>query len=74
VRKLFLFALLVFALPLWANTPGQHAVTLSWTNNCTGSTACTFNLYRGTAAGVCNGTPTPYVKGIASPTYKTPWD
>ena len=66
---LVLEILLAFSAPVWANTPGQHSVTLTWTNNCTGTVPCTFNLYRGTAAGVCSGTPTPYVKGIANPTF-----
>jgi hypothetical protein len=59
--------LLAFSVLCFANTPGQHSVTLTWTE--TGCPTCTFNLYRGSATGVCSGTPTPYVKGITTTTY-----
>ncbi len=55
---------LVFALTLAANTPGKHTVALSWTASTT--SGATYNIYRGTAAGVCTGTPTPYATGITT--------
>jgi hypothetical protein len=67
MKKTFLLCLLLFALPLWANTPGKHAVNLSWTASITAGV--TYNLYRGSTAGVCNGTQTPYVTGIATTTF-----
>lgn len=57
-----------FVLPLllaslaWANTPGQHSVSLTWTASIT--PGVTYNVYRGASAGVCTGTPTPYATGI----------
>lgn len=60
------FAVILLS-PVWANTPGQHHVTLSWTASTT--SGVTYNLYRGSSAGVCSGTPTPYVTGITGTTY-----
>jgi hypothetical protein len=51
----------------WANTPGKHSVSLKWTASTT--PGVTYNLYRGSAPGVCNGTPTPYATGITSPSF-----
>jgi hypothetical protein len=51
----------------FANSPGKHAVTLKWSPSTT--TGVTYNVYRGTAAGVCSGTPTPYATGVASTQY-----
>ena len=71
--KLILISLATFALifglanAAFANTPGKTPpVTLTWTDPCT---ACTFNMYRGSATGVCTGTPTPLVTGISGLTY-----
>jgi hypothetical protein len=47
-------------------TTPAHSVALSW-NASTGATS--YDLYRGTATGVCSGTPTPY--GTASTTNYT---
>jgi len=59
------WALLVLLSGLaWANTPGKHAVTLTWTASTT--SGVTYNVYRGTAAGVCSGTPIPYATGVSS--------
>lgn len=66
-RILLLLAVVVGLAVALGNTPGQHSVTLTWTASATPNV--TYNLYRGTAAGVCGGTPTPYVKGITAPTY-----
>lgn len=41
-----------------ANTPGQHSVSLNWQDS--DGTIVSYNVYRGTAPGVCSGTPTPY--------------
>jgi hypothetical protein len=57
-------ALVLFA---HADTPGKHGVILSWTASTTAGV--TYNVYRGTAAGVCSGTPTPYATGITSTTF-----
>lgn len=59
--------ILLLASVAHGNTPGKHSVTLSWTASTTAGV--TYNLYRGTAAGVCNGTPTPYVTGISGTSY-----
>jgi hypothetical protein len=56
----------IFQIPAVCNTPGSHTVTLTWT---AGAGDQTYNVYRGTAAGVCNGTPTPYATGITATTY-----
>lgn len=52
---------------LLANTPGQHTVKLTWTASTT--SGVTYNVYRGSAAGVCTGNPTPYATGITGTTY-----
>lgn len=63
--KLKLFAVTILLSSLaWANTPGKHSVTLNWTASTT--SGVTYNLYRGAAAGVCSGNPTPYATGITS--------
>ena len=64
LRYVLLFLLVGTA---WPNTPGQHKVTLSWTASTTAGV--TYNLYRGTATGVCSGNPTPYATGISGTTY-----
>lgn len=53
--------LAITAVPAHANTPGQHSVTLTWTASTT--TGVTYNIYRGSSAGVCTGTVTPYSQG-----------
>jgi TRAP-type uncharacterized transport system substrate-binding protein len=63
-RALFLILMLACAVEAFANQPGQHQVSLSWTAS--GTAGVTYNIYRGTAAGVCTGTPTPYATGIAT--------
>jgi fibronectin type 3 domain-containing protein len=64
LKKLALLFVLFSSLAAFANTPGKHSVTLTWTAST--STGVTYNLYRGTAAGVCSGTPTPYAIGIST--------
>lgn len=59
-----LFALLLLPLVALANTPGKHSVTLTWTASTTAGV--TYNLYRGSAAGVCSGNPTPYASGLTT--------
>jgi hypothetical protein len=57
-RCLAVFVFCVFAFyKCGANTPGTHTVLLTWTAS---SNAITYNVYRKTTTGVCNGTPTPY--------------
>ena len=60
-------ALVLAATWALANTPGQHSVVLTWTASTT--SGVTYNLYRGSTAGVCTGTPTPYATGITAATY-----
>lgn len=55
--KRLILLLLLSTLAL-ANTPGQHSVSLTWSE--TDTTVVSYNVYRGTATGVCSGTPTPY--------------
>ena len=66
MKKILLVAML-FSISAMANTPGKHTVSLSWTASTT--SGVTYNIYRGTAAGVCNGTPTPYTTGIATTSF-----
>lgn len=58
---------LALAASACANTPGKHGVVLAWTASPT--SGVTYNIYRGSTAGVCNGTPTPYVTGVSGTTY-----
>ena len=67
MRKLCFFIVTLLAVSASANTPGKHTVALSWTAST--SAGVTYNIYRGTAAGVCNGTPTPYATGITGTSY-----
>src|SRR5581483_12249331 len=67
MRRRILVSVLLLAIPAVANSPGQHKVTLKWTASPTAGV--TYNLYRGTAAGVCNGTPTPYATGITGTSF-----
>lgn len=55
---IFVF-LLLFTVLLFANNPGGHMVQLTWqaSPNCP---TCTYNIYRGTATGVCGLGKTPY--------------
>jgi hypothetical protein len=66
MRKLLCVVLLI-STAAWANTPGKHSVSLSWTASTT--SGVTYNLYRGAVAGVCSGTPTPYAIGITTTTF-----
>lgn len=63
-RTLLFISVTLFALSGWsfANTPGKHFVLLKWTASTT--TGVTYNVYRGSTAGVCSGTPTPYATGV----------
>lgn len=63
----FLLCLSLFALPMYANTPGTHTTKLSWVNQCVPTTSCTFNVYRGTSVNVCAGVVTPIITGVVSP-------
>jgi len=68
-RFIKIFVLLLFALSVSAfdNTPGKHTVSLIWTASPT--SGVTYNIYRGTSAGVCSGNPIPYVTGITTTFY-----
>jgi fibronectin type 3 domain-containing protein len=67
MKNLLLILLLAFSATAFANTPGKHSVSLSWTASTT--TGVTYNVYRGTATGVCAGTPTPFVTGVAGTSF-----
>ena len=51
----------------FANTPGKHQVALNW--NASTTTGATYKVYRGSSAGVCNGTPTPYADNITGTSF-----
>ena len=65
MRYFLIVALL--SIQAFANTPGKHSVALTWTE--TNCPTCIFNVYRGSAAGVCSGTPTPYAIGVLTTSY-----
>jgi hypothetical protein len=67
MRKITLSLILMLGSMAWANTPGHHTVSLTWTNGTTCPT-CTANIYRSTTANVCSGTPTPYASVPATTT------
>jgi fibronectin type 3 domain-containing protein len=67
MKNSLLILLLAFSATAFANTPGKHSVSLSWTASTT--PGVTYNLYRGTAANVCSGTPTPLATGISGTTF-----
>jgi len=67
MKKFLALGAMLFSISAMANTPGKHTVALSWTASTT--SGVTYNIYRGSAAGVCNGTPTPYATGITSTSY-----
>jgi hypothetical protein len=58
---------LLLTLLSFANTPGKHTVSLTWTASTTAGV--TYNLYRGSSPGVCNGSPTPYASNISGTSY-----
>ena len=66
-KLLLLLSILFISIFCFANTPGKHQVTLSWTASTT--TGVTYNIYRGSATGVCNGNPTPYATGITTTSF-----
>lgn len=68
--KRLLILILFFSLAAEANTPGKHSVKLTWTDGiCSVAGTCSTNVYRGTAANVCAGNPTPLATGIIGGTY-----
>lgn len=67
MKKSILCLCLFLVTSAFANTPGKHSVVLSWTASTT--QGVTYNLYRGNAAGVCSGNPTPYQTGLTSTTF-----
>jgi len=67
MKRKLLFVILALTVNAWANTPGKHTVSLGWTASPTNG--ATYNVYRGSATGVCNGTPTPYATGITTNSY-----
>jgi fibronectin type 3 domain-containing protein len=67
MKNLLLILLVAFSATAFANTPGKHSVSLSWTASTTAGV--TYNVYRGSATGVCSGVVTPYATGIAATTF-----
>lgn len=65
-RRILLCCFVIFGTLAFANTPGKHSVTLSWAASTT--PGVTYNLYRGTTANVCSGTPIPLITGITGTT------
>jgi cellulose 1,4-beta-cellobiosidase len=62
----FLILVLLSAFAL-ANTPGKHSVDLTWSESDT--TVVAYNVYRGTATGVCSGLSVPYALGVLTKAY-----
>lgn len=58
---------LVLGCVAYANTPGSHSVSLTWVDADT--SVVSYNIYKGTATGVCSGTPTPYATGVTAKSY-----
>lgn len=58
--------LLLLSAVAWA-APGSHSVALTWADG--DGTVVSYNVYRGTATGVCSGSPTPFAKGIVLKSY-----
>jgi hypothetical protein len=48
------------AMPVKAGNPGGHYVALSWTDTCPSGQTCTYNVYKGTATGVCGVGQKPF--------------
>ena len=66
-RHIIIFGLTIMSsVLLFGNTPGKQTVTLTWSESTPGAT---FNIYRGSAPGVCTGTPTPIATGVIPLTY-----
>jgi hypothetical protein len=67
MKRLVALSVLLFSVSAIANTPGKHTVSLAWTASTT--SGVTYNIYRGSAAGVCSGSPIPYATGITSASF-----
>lgn len=70
LQLLTLVATTFSSLLAFANTPGAHSVSLTWTapaNGC--GSGCSYNLYRSPTPNVCAGTPTPYTTAIPTTSY-----
>jgi fibronectin type 3 domain-containing protein len=67
MKNALLILLVTVSSLAFANTPGKHSVALAFTASPT--SGVTYNIYRGTAAGVCSGTPTPYATGVAQTSF-----
>ena len=65
-------AVLVLSAVALANTPGKHSITYKWVDAaCDNSLTCSYNLYFGTATGVCGDGKFPTKTGITPATYTT---
>jgi hypothetical protein len=61
-----LAVLLMSAMPVFANNPGQHSILFTFQDaSCDASVTCTFNMYQATASGACGAGKTPLVTKIA---------
>ena len=56
----WLLLLLALSGAAFANNPGGHDVQLSWTDTCASGQTCSYNVYRGTASGVCGTGMIPF--------------
>lgn len=67
MKNLLLIAVLLAAIPALANNPGGHMAQFSWANAwCSTNGPCSYNIYRGNAAGVCGPGKTPFVNTSAT--------
>jgi len=69
LRCFALATVVMFSMLGSCNTPGQKTAHITWTNNCSPSGSCTFNLYKGAATGVCSGNPTPFKAGLTATSF-----
>jgi fibronectin type 3 domain-containing protein len=60
VAMLIAYAAITLLSPVQANNPGGHAVQLSWSDTCPTGQTCTYNIYKGTATGVCGTGQQPF--------------
>jgi len=55
---------------VFANNPGGHMAQLTWQDTTCVAPTCTFNVYRGTATGVCGTGKIPFITGITQQAYE----
>lgn len=61
MKKAILAAILSLTGAAFANNPGGHMAQFNWADAwCTTNGPCSYNVYRGNAAGVCGAGKTPF--------------